>query len=300
MLARKIASLRLFPDAGGVPNLSLIDTGYSALVISQFTLLGDTRKGNRPSYIAAAQPELAVPLYERFVSELGPHRRRAGSHRTVRRNDGCGVRQRGTIHTSAGVEGVSLSFHRVILFSSGPFHCRRSYCRRRVRRGSDGRALSVGALHSRGSFRRGCGPESWMNWNVASPVREFGLALPAMVAARSYRRRSSSSAVPGERAISGRCSWRAGSSAADRIAAESRGSARALRHELTHVALAQSARRGLPRWLNEGLAMVVAGEKQPEQKSSGGSDDSRIPSPVHVPTGRCEAPMRRLSGWPRN
>jgi D-tyrosyl-tRNA(Tyr) deacylase len=70
MLARKVAALRLFPDEAGVPNLSLVDTGYEALVISQFTLLGDTRKGNRPSYVGAAPPELAEALYERFVAEL--------------------------------------------------------------------------------------------------------------------------------------------------------------------------------------------------------------------------------------
>ncbi len=70
MLARKIASLRLFPDANDVPNLSLLDTGYAALVVSQFTLMADTRKGNRPSYTGAAAPDLAVPLYEFFVSEL--------------------------------------------------------------------------------------------------------------------------------------------------------------------------------------------------------------------------------------
>ena len=70
MLARKIAALRLFPDADDIPNLSLVDTGYSALVISQFTLLADTRKGNRPSYIAAARPEQAEPLYEQFVAAL--------------------------------------------------------------------------------------------------------------------------------------------------------------------------------------------------------------------------------------
>jgi D-aminoacyl-tRNA deacylase len=78
MLARKIAALRLFPDAEGVPNLSLVDTGYSALIISQFTLCADTRKGNRPSYIDAARPEQAIPLYERFVAQLqqliGPER----------------------------------------------------------------------------------------------------------------------------------------------------------------------------------------------------------------------------------
>lgn len=70
MLARKIAALRLFPDADGVPNLSLVDTGYSALVVSQFTLLGDTRKGNRPSYVDAAPPELAENLYRLVVEEL--------------------------------------------------------------------------------------------------------------------------------------------------------------------------------------------------------------------------------------
>jgi D-tyrosyl-tRNA(Tyr) deacylase len=73
MLARKIAALRLFPDENEIPNLSLIDTGLSALVISQFTLCADTRKGNRPSYIDAARPELAGPLYERFVAELRGH-----------------------------------------------------------------------------------------------------------------------------------------------------------------------------------------------------------------------------------
>jgi D-tyrosyl-tRNA(Tyr) deacylase len=70
MLARKIALLRLFPDEGGTPNLSLVDTGYSALVISQFTLYADTRKGNRPGYSGAAPPEQAEPLYRKFVDEL--------------------------------------------------------------------------------------------------------------------------------------------------------------------------------------------------------------------------------------
>jgi D-tyrosyl-tRNA(Tyr) deacylase len=69
-LARRVAALRIFPDEADVPNLSLVDTGHGALVISQFTLLADTRKGNRPSYIDAARPELAVPLYETFVAEL--------------------------------------------------------------------------------------------------------------------------------------------------------------------------------------------------------------------------------------
>ena len=87
MLARKVAALRLFPDEADVPNLSLVDTGYAALVISQFTLLGDTRKGNRPSYIGAAPPELAESLYERFVAELraiiGPERVATGRFRAM-------------------------------------------------------------------------------------------------------------------------------------------------------------------------------------------------------------------------
>lgn len=69
-LARKVAALRLFPDEKDVPNLSLLDTGLSALVVSQFTLMADTRKGNRPSYVAAAPPEQAERLYEYFVAQL--------------------------------------------------------------------------------------------------------------------------------------------------------------------------------------------------------------------------------------
>ena len=87
MLARKVAALRLFPDAEDVPNLSLLDTGYGALVVSQFTLLGDTRKGNRPSYIDAAPPELAEALYEQFVAALreaiGPERVATGRFRAM-------------------------------------------------------------------------------------------------------------------------------------------------------------------------------------------------------------------------
>lgn len=69
-LAGRLARLRLFPDNADVPNLSLLDTGYTALVVSQFTLMADTRKGNRPSYIAAARPEQAETLYEILVTEL--------------------------------------------------------------------------------------------------------------------------------------------------------------------------------------------------------------------------------------
>ena len=69
-LAGKIAKLRIFADEAGHMNRSVLDTGGAVLAVSQFTLLGDTRKGNRPSFIAAAPPEVAEPLYERFVAAL--------------------------------------------------------------------------------------------------------------------------------------------------------------------------------------------------------------------------------------
>jgi D-tyrosyl-tRNA(Tyr) deacylase len=69
-LAGKIAAMRIFGDAEGKMNLSLRETGGGALVISQFTLLAATKKGNRPSFIRAARPELAEPLYESFCGML--------------------------------------------------------------------------------------------------------------------------------------------------------------------------------------------------------------------------------------
>ena len=66
-LARKVTQLRIFPDAESKMNLSLIDIGGELLVISQFTLYGDTQKGNRPSYSEAARPEWARALYEHFL-----------------------------------------------------------------------------------------------------------------------------------------------------------------------------------------------------------------------------------------
>ncbi|HEY2326151.1 MAG TPA: D-aminoacyl-tRNA deacylase [Gaiellaceae bacterium] len=69
-LAGKIARLRIFQNAGGKFDLSLQDTGGAALVVSQFTLLADTEKGNRPSFSGAARPEEAEPLYEQFCREL--------------------------------------------------------------------------------------------------------------------------------------------------------------------------------------------------------------------------------------
>jgi D-tyrosyl-tRNA(Tyr) deacylase len=75
-LAGKLARLRIFPDDEGRFSHSLLDVGGSALVISQFTLIADTRRGNRPSFTQAAQADLAEPLYERFCTalrELGVH-----------------------------------------------------------------------------------------------------------------------------------------------------------------------------------------------------------------------------------
>ena len=69
-LVGKISKLRIFDDANGVMNLSLQDTGGEALVVSQFTLMASYKKGNRPSYIHAAPPAVAIPLYEYFVAQL--------------------------------------------------------------------------------------------------------------------------------------------------------------------------------------------------------------------------------------
>jgi D-tyrosyl-tRNA(Tyr) deacylase len=75
-LAEKVARLRIFENAEGKFDRSLLDTGGEALVVSQFTLLAETAKGNRPSFSGAARPEVAEPLYERVVQglrELGVH-----------------------------------------------------------------------------------------------------------------------------------------------------------------------------------------------------------------------------------
>ena len=69
-LVGKVSRLRIFDDANGVMNLSLQDTGGEALVVSQFTLMASYKKGNRPSYIHAAPPAVAIPLYEYFVAQL--------------------------------------------------------------------------------------------------------------------------------------------------------------------------------------------------------------------------------------
>jgi len=69
-LVKKIAGLRIFNDDAGVMNRSVVDVGGEALVVSQFTLMASTKKGNRPSYIHAAGHELAIPLYEQFCADL--------------------------------------------------------------------------------------------------------------------------------------------------------------------------------------------------------------------------------------
>lgn len=69
-MATKIARMRIFADEAQAMNRSVVETGGEALVVSQFTLQASTKKGNRPSFIAAARPEEAVPLYESFVERL--------------------------------------------------------------------------------------------------------------------------------------------------------------------------------------------------------------------------------------
>ena len=94
-LVKKITDLRIFNDENGKFNLSLTDTGGSVLVISQFTLLGDCRKGRRPSFIKAARPETAVPLYESVIEGL----RKAG------------------VEVASGVFGAHMDVH---LINDGP------------------------------------------------------------------------------------------------------------------------------------------------------------------------------------
>ena len=74
-MADKVVGLRVFPDNGGKMNLSLEDVSGDLLVVSQFTLYGNTAKGRRPSFVGAAPPEIAIPLYEHFVASLGTRTR---------------------------------------------------------------------------------------------------------------------------------------------------------------------------------------------------------------------------------
>ena len=70
-LTKKIANLRIFDDENGVMNRSVIDVAGEVLVVSQFTLHASTKKGNRPSYIHASKPDIAIPMYEAFCIEMG-------------------------------------------------------------------------------------------------------------------------------------------------------------------------------------------------------------------------------------
>lgn len=70
-LTKKIANLRIFNDEDGVMNRSLVDVNGEVIVVSQFTLQASTKKGNRPSYLKAARPNIAIPLYEAFVKQMG-------------------------------------------------------------------------------------------------------------------------------------------------------------------------------------------------------------------------------------
>ena len=72
-LAEKVANLRIFEDGAGKTNLSILDVGGEAIVVSQFTLYADTRKGRRPSFTDAAPPDVAAPLVERFAGLLRGH-----------------------------------------------------------------------------------------------------------------------------------------------------------------------------------------------------------------------------------
>lgn len=70
-LAKKIANLRIFDDENGVMNRSVIEASGEIMVVSQFTLQASTKKGNRPSYIRASKPDIAIPMYEAFCAEMG-------------------------------------------------------------------------------------------------------------------------------------------------------------------------------------------------------------------------------------
>lgn len=82
-VARKLLALRIFEDEDGRMNHSVTETAGEVLCVSQFTLYGDTRKGNRPSFIDAARPEQAEPLYERVRAALGAKGGRFGAHMAI-------------------------------------------------------------------------------------------------------------------------------------------------------------------------------------------------------------------------
>ena len=113
-LAGKVARLRIFEGDDGKFDRSLLDTGGAALVVSQFTLIADTRKGNRPSFTDAARPELAEPLYERFCAalrELGVD----GRDGRLRRPDGARARERRAGDDRSRLTGAKRSRSRALL-----------------------------------------------------------------------------------------------------------------------------------------------------------------------------------------
>lgn len=91
----KVPNLRIFEDENGKMNKSLLDVNGSMLIVSQFTLLGDARKGRRPSFIAAAQPDKAIPMYEKYINSM----------------------KQKNIHTQAGEFGADM---KVELINDGP------------------------------------------------------------------------------------------------------------------------------------------------------------------------------------
>ena len=95
-LTNKVANLRIFQDEAGKMNCSLLDVGGAALVVSQFTVYGNVRKGRRPSFVGAAPPEHAKPLYERFCGEL---------------------RAQGVVSVAQGIFGANMA---VALVNDGP------------------------------------------------------------------------------------------------------------------------------------------------------------------------------------
>ena len=87
-LAAKVVNMRLFDDSDGVMNLSALETGSEIMIVSQFTLHASTKKGNRPSYIRAARPEKAIPLYEEFIARTEALLGHVVRHRHLRCHDG--------------------------------------------------------------------------------------------------------------------------------------------------------------------------------------------------------------------
>ncbi len=82
-LCKKIVNMRIFNDSNGVMNDSLLDVNGDGIVVSQFTLHASTKKGNRPSYIKAAKPDVAIPLYEEFVSRFEQELGKSSRHRRI-------------------------------------------------------------------------------------------------------------------------------------------------------------------------------------------------------------------------